>query len=75
MFERLMNTYERKHMYTLAATGIKFRGGTFNSRQIAENVMYDYIDKHGLHVNEVWDDKHFKTYCCNNGIKFYVNRI
>ncbi len=75
MFERLMNAYDRQHMYTLAATGIKFRGGTFLSRQAAEDVMYDYIDKHGLHVEEVWDDKHFKTYCCNNGIKFYVNRI
>ena len=75
MFERLINAYGKSHMYTLAATGIKFKGDVFVSRRLAEKAMYKYIDNHGLHVKEIWDDKHFKTYCCDNGVKFYVNRI
>ena len=63
------------HRYSLAATGIHFRDREFGSRQIAEREMYEFINKKGLHIVEVWDDHHYKTYLCNNGIRFYINRI
>lgn len=64
-----------KHRYTLAATGIKFRGGEYFSRQIAEHDMHRFMGKHGLSIQEVYDDKHYKTYVCQDGIKFYINRM
>lgn len=73
MFDLLVNY--AKHSYTVAATGIKFKGMTFSSRQMAEEYMYRFIDKKGIKINEIWDDKHFKTYCCEDGIKFYINRM
>ena len=64
-----------KHIYTLAATGIKFKAKEFSSRQLAESAMYKFLGKHGLQVHEVWDDKHFKTYICQNNVRFYINRM
>lgn len=75
MFDSILFSTSSKHLYTLAATGIKFDSRTFSSRQVAESYMYSYIDKHGIQINEIWDDKHYKTYCCKDGIKFYINRI
>ena len=63
------------HRYSLAATGIPFVSQEFTSRYNAEQVMYDFIGKHNLSINEVWDDKHYKTYLCENGVKFYINRV
>ena len=63
------------HWYTLAATGIKFKDKEFTSRQVAEEAMYKFIDKNHLKVNKIYDDKHYKTYICENGIRFYINRI
>ena len=70
-----MFPYEQKHAYTLAATGIKFKGGEFSSRESAKREMYAFIDKKGLQVINKYDDHHFKTYICTNGVKFYINRI
>jgi len=64
-----------KHWYSLAATGVKFRDKQFTSRQVAEEAMYKFINKNGLKVEKIYDDKHFKTYICENGIRFYINRI
>lgn len=64
-----------KHWYSLAATGIKFKDKEFISRQAAEEAMYKFIDKNHLKINKIYDDKHFKTYICENGIRFYINRI
>lgn len=63
------------HLYTLAATGIKLRAREFNHRRDAENAMYKVIGKKNLRIIERYDDKHFKTYVCENGIKFYINRV
>lgn len=63
------------HRYSLAATGIRFNDGEFGSRRAAEVAMYKFINKKGLHIEQVWDDHHFKTYLCNDGIRFYINRI
>lgn len=64
-----------KHWYTLAATGIKFKSREFSSRQVAEEEMHKFLNKNHLKIKEVWDDNHYKTYVCNYGIKFYINRI
>ena len=64
-----------EHQYTLAATGIKIGSYIFDSREKARKVMYEIIDKNNLHVIKKYDDKHFKTYICNNGVRFYINRI
>ena len=63
------------HTYTLAATGIKIRDRVYPSRQLANEEMYHLIKKKGLHIIEVYDDKHYKTFICNNGVRFYVNRV
>ena len=64
-----------EHVYTLAATGIKFPAMEFDSREEAKSVMYRFIDKHGLRVDHVYDDKHFKTYVTDTGVRFYINRV
>lgn len=63
------------HNYSLAATGVKFKSRVFGSRSEANNVMYSFIGKKGLHIDKIYDDKHDKTYCCGKDIKFYVSRI
>jgi hypothetical protein len=64
-----------KHRYSLAATGTKFHSCEVCSREAANQIMYDYVNKHRLHIIKVYDDKHDKTYICDNGIRFYINRI
>lgn len=47
---------------------------TFNSRNAANDAMYRLIGKYGLKITKIYDDKHSKTYICNDGVKFYINR-
>lgn len=63
------------HQYSLAATGIKFKSRIYNSREIAKDDMYKFMNKHGLHIINEYDDKHYKTYICNDGVRFYINRM
>ena len=63
------------HRYSLAATGIHFKEKEFGSRQVAEKEMYDFVGKKGLRIVEVWAAHHYKTYRCNDGVRFYINRI
>ena len=63
------------HTYTLAATGLKMKGGVYTSRALATEQMYHILSKKNLHIIEVYDDKHYKTYVCNGGVKFYINRV
>lgn len=64
------------HRYSLAATGLKIKKNLeFASRHQANEYMYKLVGKHGLKLEKMYDDKHFKTYIYNNGIRFYVNRI
>lgn len=63
------------HIYSLAATGIKFKSKEFLSRHDANTFMYRFMAKKGLKIVEIWNDRHDKTYCCQDGIKFYVNRF
>lgn len=64
-----------EHTYTLAATGTKFHSQRFSSRQAAQNYMYDYCNKHHIVIDHIYDDKHYKTYICRDGIRFYINRM
>lgn len=64
-----------KHYYSVAATGVKLREKYFTSRTLAENYMYKFLNKRGLIIEKIYDDKHYKTYCCNTGAKIYINRI
>lgn len=63
-----------KHTYCLAATGLKMRDRKFFSRESAKEEMYAVMSKKGLQLLEVYDDKHYKTYVCTNGVRFHINR-
>lgn len=65
----------QNHYYTFAATGIKVREKTFASRWQANDHMYKLMEKFGLKIEKVWDDKHYKTYLCNDGVRFYIHRV
>lgn len=62
------------HRYVLAATGTPMSPMTFGSRQCAEQAMYGIIGRRGLHIGEVYDDRHDKTYVCEGGVRFYITR-
>ena len=64
------------HTYSLATTSLnKDYVKRFLTRDEANKFMYKLINKNHLKLVEVWDDKHDKTYCCNNDVKFYIQRI
>lgn len=63
-----------QHMYSLAATGLKLKSKYYVSRELAKQEMYKVMAKHHLVINKVYDDKHYKTYICNDGVRFYINR-
>lgn len=61
--------------YTFACYGLKrVRPREFPSRAAAEEHMHEICAKNGLRIEKVWDDHHDKTYCCANGVKFYISR-
>ena len=47
----------------------------FGSREAANQAMYKYMAKHHITLKEIYDDKHNKTYVCDNGIRFYIQRL
>jgi hypothetical protein len=36
--------------------------------------MYKLCNKYNLNIEEVWNDNHDKTYLCNKGVTFYIQR-
>ena len=61
--------------YTFACTGLKgVKERIFASRDSANKYMYDLLAKYRLKVIKVYNDKHHKTYICNNDIAFYIQR-
>lgn len=62
------------HSYSLSATGIRMKEKHFAHREDAKQAMYKYMAKKNLMLVKVYDDKHFKTYICNNDVRFYINR-
>ncbi len=65
---------ETTHFYTFAIEGIKEKDMTFASRQAANNHMYEVVAKYGLQLRDVWDDKHYKTYIFDKGVRIHINR-
>ena len=63
--------------YTFAATGAskRIRSKTFFSRQAATQHMYDVCGKLGTAIKEIYNDKHSKTYICEDGTRFFINRV
>lgn len=70
----MFSIYEVPH-YTLGASGIKFSEKVFNTRSDAKEYMFKYMDKKGINVITQYKDNHYRTYKCNDGINFYINRI
>lgn len=64
-----------EHTYSLAASGLRIKDSAYTSREAAKQSMYKLLAKHGLAIKEVYDDKHNKTYICNNNVRFYINRF
>lgn len=75
MFESLFTSNYGEHRYSLASTGLKIKSEEFSSRYAAEHAMHLLMKKYGLHIENMYDDNHYKTYLCNNGVRFYINRI
>lgn len=67
--------FSNSHNYSFAAVGLKTPSKTFVSRYAANEHMYKLMYRHGLKIEQVWDDKHYKTYHCTNGVIFYIHRI
>lgn len=65
---------ENEHTYSLSATGMKFHDKLYSSRDAAKKDMYKCMARKGLTLMQVYDDKHYKTYICSNGVRFYINR-
>ena len=64
------------HTYSLFSEGLKKTySEVFLTRDEANQFMYRLVRKYKLKMKEVWDDKHDKTYCYENGVKFYIQRI
>ena len=71
MFKGFLNS----HTYTMSfERNGRIKSKTFRSRSDANNAMYRLIGKHKLSIEKIYDDHHYKTYICNDGIKFYINR-
>ena len=63
------------HHYTLCfERGGKLRTKTFCSRHAANEEMYRLIGKYRLQIAKVYNDSHSKTYICECGSKFFINR-
>jgi hypothetical protein len=72
----LFGNWESGHQYTLVLIGAgKTVSKTFNSRNAANQAMYKLMGKHKLSLEKVYDDKHDKTYICNKGAEFHINRL
>lgn len=63
------------HQYTFASNEAKIKTRVFGSRQQANSYMYKVCAKKGLHIDHILDDNHNKTYVCDNGVRFYINRV
>ena len=46
----------------------------FSTREEANQMMYKIMAKYHLTLQKVFDDHHDKTYVCDNGVRFYIQR-
>lgn len=63
-----------KQIYILANNQDK-KEYWYGTRARAEKQLNKLMLKAGLHITDMYDDKHFKTYICNGGVEFYISRI
>lgn len=64
-----------KHNYSFACSGMKVASKEFSTRDSATKYMYKICSKYNLVVRKVYRDNHDITYVCDNGIKFYIQRV
>ena len=69
-----VNFLTNSHSYSLAATGLKVKSKIFATREEANQMMYKIMAQHHLTIQKVFDDNHDKTYVCDNGVRFYIQR-
>lgn len=63
------------HMYTLTTIGLRRDySKVFYTRETANQYMYKLLAKFGLKIKDIYNDKHDKTYCCNNGVQVFIQR-
>ena len=77
MFDIYNLGYVNGHRYSFVLesnSGI-LKSKDFSSRNAANREMYKDMGKYGLSLRKVWDDKHDKTYICDNGYEFHINRL
>lgn len=66
---------ENQHCYSLATSdGIHDFHRDYATREQAQKAMYKLCSKYGVRIVKVYDDKHDKTYICNTGERFHINR-
>ena len=69
-----VNYWTNSHSYSLAVTGLKMKNKVFSTREEANQMMYKIMAKYHLTLQKVFDDNHDKTYVCDNGVRFYIQR-
>lgn len=73
-----LNLVFAKHTYVLDGVGVKKENSfkkVYFSRENAEKEMYRLMNKYSTRAVKVYDDKHDKTYICDNGATFYITRL
>lgn len=70
----MFNCWTSSHNYSLAVTGLKVKSKVFSTREEANQMMYKIMAKYHLTLQKVFDDNHDKTYVCDNGVRFYIQR-
>jgi len=72
------NNFCSHHNYSLyfeKADHKKIISESFSSRSDANQKMYNLLGKYSLKINKIYDDKHDKTYFCQDGSVFHINRV
>ena len=70
----MFNCWTNSHNYSLEVTGLKVKSKVFSTREEANQMMYKIMAKYHLTLQKVFDDNHDKTYVCDNGVRFYIQR-
>ena len=68
---------EENHIYSLYLAKSKDLKvyKLFSTRRDAELAMEDICKKNNLHIINMFDEKHYKTYITDQGSEFHINRI
>ena len=72
----IFNWTGNQYSYSLVLIGTgKTVSKTFSSRDAANQAMYRLMGKRRLTLKKVYNDNHDKTYICNEGAEFHINRV